>query len=44
MTKLQKKILVIRLLEHYNIRETAKILHMSHSTVLKYREEFKYGV
>lgn len=44
MTKLQKRILVIRLLEHYNIREVAKILDMSYSTVVKYSKEFVYGV
>ena len=44
MTKLQKRILVIRLLDHYDIREVAKLLGMSYSTVLKYRKEFMYGV
>ena len=44
MTKLQKKVLVIRLLEHYDIREVAEILGMSHSTIVKYRKEFVYGV
>lgn len=44
MTKLQRRILVIRLLDHYTVREVAEILHMSHSTVLKYRKELSYGV
>lgn len=43
MTKLQKRILVIRLLDHYTVREVAEILAMSNSTVIKYRDEF-YGL
>lgn len=44
MTKLQKRILVIRLLDHYSVRDIAKILGMSYSTVLKYSKELPYGV
>lgn len=40
LTKLEKRILVIRLLEHFNVSDVAKILGMSNSTVIKYREEF----
>ena len=44
LTKLEKRILVIRLLEHFGVSDVAKILGMSNSTMIKYREEFKYGV
>lgn len=44
MTKLEKRILVNRLIEHYTLTEIAKLLGMSNSTVVKYSKEFAYGI
>ena len=44
MTKLQKKILVNRLKQHFDLVTIAKILGMSNSTVVKYSKEVAYGI
>lgn len=43
MTKLEKRILVNRLKDHFTLNEIAEILNMSNSTVVKYSKEFAYG-
>lgn len=44
MTRLEKKILVNRLKTHFDLKEIAKLLAMSNSTVVKYAREVSYGV
>lgn len=44
MNKLQKRLMVNRLREHYTLNEIVRILGMSKSTVLKYEGGIVHGI